>query len=134
MKQFTNYSNTDFTCTWDGKEYIFLPNESRILEDGVVEAFAKHLANKKFSGTLVAEDQTFKEEMSKAISEVDTSIKVKPEVVVEAIFEDIEKEEEEKPKQVKKTPKRTSKAKAGRKPKVKTTKDEEAFEGLQDIK
>jgi len=70
MKKFTNYTNKDFTVSWNGKEYTFLPGESGIFEDGIAYTFAKHLADTIFGGTLVAKDTKFIEEMNKAISEV----------------------------------------------------------------
>lgn len=141
MKKFTNYTNKEFTCSWDGKEYTFLPNESRILDDGIAETFAKHLANLNFNGTLVVNDIAFQNEMAKALSEatipdeetiesiaqsVITEKDEEPEII-EKTFE-VEVEVEEKETKPKKTTKKTTKAK-GRKPKV--AKDAEDFEGLQ---
>jgi len=119
MKKFTNYTEQEFACSWDGKEYTFLPGESAIFEDGIAKAFAKHLANKKYEGTLIATDALFIAEMEKALS--DATEEPQAEVVVEQIFEEIKEEpseeiiiEEEQPK------------KKGRKAK------KEIFEGLED--
>jgi hypothetical protein len=122
MKKFTNYTGQEFTCSWDGKEYNFLPGESAILEDVVAQVFAKHLANQKFEGTLVVSDQTFIDEMDKALS--DASEQPQAEEIVEKIMEEVKIEEpkeeelvieEEKPK------------KKGRKSK------KETFEGLDEL-
>ena len=137
MKKFTNTTNKEFTCSWDGKEQTFLPGESAILDNGVAEAFAKHLANIKFEGTLVASDQTFIDEMNKYLSDPTESTdqtdlteetvagEITEQIFIEAEKEiDESKEEEKIEKAIKKMVEPKKKEKKGRKTK------KEIFEGL----
>lgn len=129
MKKFTNTTNKEFTCSWNGVEQTFLPNESAILEDGIAKVFAKHLANLRFEGNLIESDAQFVEEMNKYLSDASSEIEV--EEIAEQVFIEVEKEvnvEEEEAKveeavqeMVKEEPK-----KKGRKSK------KETFEGLDD--
>lgn len=90
MKKFTNTTNKDFTCSWNGVERTFLPGEYAILEDGIAQTFAKHLANVYFGGTVVANDERFIKEMNKYLS--DAVEEVKTEEFVEQILLEVEKE------------------------------------------
>lgn len=47
-KLFTNWTNEDFTWTWNNQSYTFKANSSVELEDaGVANHFAKHLAQRE---------------------------------------------------------------------------------------
>ncbi len=127
MKKFTNTTSKDFTCSWDGKEQTFLPGESAVLENGVAEVFAKHLANQKFEGTLVASDQTFIDEMNKYLSDPTEEIiaeEITEQIFVEAKEEIDEAKEEAKAEKVVEEMVKEEPKKKGRKYK------KEIFEGL----
>ena len=129
MKKFTNTTNKDFTCSWDGKEQTFLRGESAVLENGVAEAFAKHLANQKFEGTLVTSDQTFIDEMNKYLSDPTEEIiaeEITEQIFVEAKEEIDEAKEEAKAEKVVEEMVKVEPKKKGRKAK------KEIFEGLED--
>ena len=121
MKKFTNYTNKDFSVSWDGKEYTFLPGESGIFEDGIATTFAKHLADTIFGGTVVSKDTLFINEMNKAISEVG---EIQPEEVAEQVLVEVEKEPEEEIEIVIKEEKPKKKGRKSKK---------EEFEGLDEI-
>ena len=46
---FINWTEEDFTHTWDGKEYAFPAGSSNIMEDALAIHFAKHLADRELN-------------------------------------------------------------------------------------
>lgn len=87
-KLFTNWTNEDFTWTWNNQSYTFKANSSVELEDaGVANHFAKHLAQRELlKANLSTDDPTlesliakcFGGEFSHTINEED--LKMNPEL------------------------------------------------------
>lgn len=47
MKLFRNFSDEDFTHSWDSKPYVFKAHAEMYLEDWLAEFFAKHLVDRE---------------------------------------------------------------------------------------
>ena len=119
---FKNWTNEDFTHTWDGVEYTFKAGQAMLIDEGLALHFAKHLANREINRkNKPINDPQFKEFFDNCL-DTNESVEAKDEKSLETKLNNIEEvadneaEEEEKP------------AKKG-KPAKKT--DEEEFEGLK---
>lgn len=80
--KFTNFSNEDFTWTWNKVPYTFPAREFRFMETNIANHFAKHLINRELlkkgrendtSPKVQAENVYFMELYKKAIEGVDTA-------------------------------------------------------------
>lgn len=84
--KFINFSNEDFTYTWNKVPYVFPAGEFRFMEKNLGDHFAKHLVNRELlklgkendtspkpkDGNVYGDNESFKELYMKAIEGVDT--------------------------------------------------------------
>lgn len=82
IKKFTNFSNEDFTWTWNKVPYTFPAKEFRFMDASIADHFAKHLINRELlkvgrendtSPKNPKENFYFSELYNKAIEDIDTA-------------------------------------------------------------
>jgi len=125
---FINYTDEDFTHTWDSQPYVFAAGRTMMLPEYLARHFAKHLTRRELNklgpkGEITDDDPEFIKLMNKCVvldSEVSATTKLGLEVAMMNTEKPVtEVKEPEAPKK-----------RMGRPPKVK--KAEDSFEGLSD--